>query len=132
MKECRFDHILIAVEALKEYSDTCASTTNTMGIIKTAHGAIHALEALEKTLPKGGSRRNGKARKSALAECDEKISALTEAKKEIADFFADNRTSIDTLLTAAESLGKINAMAKTIEYIALQIDKRKTDLLKQL
>jgi chromosome segregation ATPase len=72
---CRYDHAVMAVEALAKYIDTSAQDENTEKYLDDALSAIGELKKIEAKIPKAkGKKANGKqAMTSALAEFDAKL-----------------------------------------------------------
>jgi len=132
MSKCRYDHILVAVEALKKYADSCADRSDTLGILKAAHAALHALEVMEKKLVNNAGRTPGKAIKSAIAEYDAKRAALTEATSSAGAFLRDNREYVDAVLTASLALQEMRTISAELASIGKRLDKRKSDLSQPL
>ncbi len=124
-KKCRYDYVVIAVDALKSYMGTCATEANTMQLIEDAHSAVLELKEIEKGIV---SRKTGtKTAKTITAAIDEftvrarKLEPVTEA---VGKFLNENKTAFDEIEKIAEFISVVKATNTKLNQIKSGIDSR--------
>jgi GTP1/Obg family GTP-binding protein len=112
---CRYDYVVMAVERLSRYLDSCAGEINTLALIEEAHHSIHMLEEIEKGIgSKNHTTHKIKNVSSAFDEFERKFNALEPRIMEIENFLKENRRAFDGIRDINKS---INTIAETNESL---------------
>jgi len=122
-EKCRYDYVVIAIEALSKYVGTSAVETNTMKLVENAQYAIEELIKIEEKIgAKGPSKKQNKNISSALDEFYDQFLSFQPMISKLNNFLRINKQTI-TLIKKIEGLDGIRPALSAASRASANITK---------